>query len=170
MSLFNRFLEGYDALDTARHLLAVGLVALALTLQALGVAYHEVDTTWHGIWRIFTQTAPLTLAFMLMIPIFVNGIRARGAERFFMVVVAPCVILIIATSIAVWFGYLDMFDHPPLIELEIGWLPLDIVIRGINLLGAYYYAYGPEKFWSSLVLAVVLLLTFGGLSDVWKSR
>jgi hypothetical protein len=170
MRLLNRLWESYDAIDAARHLLTVGLVALALILQALGVAYYEVDTSCSGIWRMFTQTAPLTLAFMLMIPTFFEGIKARGAERFFMVVVAPCVILIIATAIAVWFGHLNMFDQPPLIDTEIGWLPLDIVIRAINLLGAYYYAYGPEKFWSSLVLAVVLLLTFAGLSDVWESR
>jgi hypothetical protein len=170
MRLVKPLRESYGAINTARRLLTIGLVVLVLTLQALGVAHHEVDTSWRGIWRMFTQTAPLTLAFMLMIPTLFEGIKARGADKFFMVVVAPCVILLIATCIAVWFGHLNMFNQPRLIETEIMRWPFDIVIRGINLLGAYYYAYGPEKFWSSLVLAVVLLVTFGGLSDIWKSR
>jgi hypothetical protein len=170
MGIFNRLRESCEAIDIARNLLTIGLVTLALLLQALGVAYHESDTSWRGIWRIFTETAPLTLAFLLIIPILFGGIKERGTERFLSVVVAPCVILIIATSIAVWFGHLNVFDHPPIIETEIGWLPLDIVIRGINLLGAYYHAYGPEKFWSSLILAVVLFGTLAELSDVWRSR
>lgn len=170
MGIINRLRESYEAIDIAGNLLTIGLVTLAFILQALGVAYHESDTSWWGIWSVFTETAPLTLAFFLIIPIFFDGIKERGVERFLSVVIAPCVILIIATSIGVWFGHLNMFDHPPLIETEIGWLPLDIVIRGINLLGAYYHAYGPGKFWSSLVLAVVLVGTFAEVNKVWRSR
>lgn len=170
MRIINRLRESYEAIDIARNLLTIGLVTLALTLQALGVAYYESDTSWHGIWRRFIETAPLTLAFLLIIPIFFGGIKERGVEWFLSVVVAPCVILILATSIAVWFGHSNLLDHRPLIETEAGWLPFDIVIRGINLLGTYYYVYGPEKFWSSLVLAVVLLGAFKELSEIWRSR
>jgi hypothetical protein len=169
MKLVSRLGATFAAINAGRRLLTIGLVVLGLTLQALGLAHSEVDTRWCVTWRMFTQTAPLTLSFMLMFPLLFEGIRARGAERFFMVVVAPCVVLIIAASIAVWFGHLNMFDQPPLIKIQLGW-PLDIVIRGINLLGAYYSAYGRERFWSSLVLGVVLLLTCAGVADAWKSR
>jgi hypothetical protein len=170
MRLVKRLWESYDAIDAARTLLKIGLLVLGFTLQGLGLAHREADTSWLGMWRMFIQTVPLTLAFMLMIPICFEGLKARGAERFFMVVIAPWVILIIATSMAVWWGDLTTVDQPPLIQTKVGWLLVDVVIRGINLLGAYYAAYGPETFWSSLGLAVVLLGTFGALRHVWKSR
>ena len=111
MGLIKRLWDSFDTINLAQLLLQLGLVILALALQALGLSGFEPDTSWKGIAHLLAQTAPLTLAFMVMIPRFVEGITTGGADGYLMAVLMPCVALIIATSIAVRLGDLSTIGN-----------------------------------------------------------
>jgi hypothetical protein len=194
-SFLDRLKESWVSVNLAATAAGVGMVLVATGIQAVvltalrGADPNPIPTVRELInsapeyWQLFRQTAPLTLSITLISAVLwpakpktrpprnerelVQSILHKGPH------IAEIVLLVlaalIALSLAVWIGRLDVWRQPDLIEPRpLG--PVNIIIGVINLLGKFYYAYGYDSFWSSMVLGVCLGALLRSLAVTWGPR
>lgn len=135
------------------------LAVLTLGLGAQG-AFHKVVSAENlreigdaTLLRVFLQTAPLTIAVILITLAIMRKWWAEAASTLFF----AAVVLFLSVMAGSWFGGLG---HLPAMQGNLG----TVFFRA---LGVYWRAYGPSLFFSSLMLGVFLAWT---LQNDWPGE
>jgi hypothetical protein len=142
---------------------------------------QDVAKTTSDYLQLFTETAPLTILITLIAllawPAEQKTRAARNDGELAQAIlrkgpfVDEILVLVLSALIAIVFvisiGRLDLSDQPKLIEPIPVLGPLNIVILVINFLGKLYFAYGPGRFWSSVVLGICLGALSRTLASIW---
>jgi riboflavin transporter FmnP len=84
-------------------------------------------------------------------------------DEYFVLVLAALSAVVFVISI----GDLNLSNQPTLIEPIPVLGPLNVIILVINFLGKLYFAYGPVRFWSSVVLGICLGALSRTLASIW---
>lgn len=183
-SFFDRFNESWEAMDVAALAASAGMVLLGTGMQAAVITTLRPIDAVPGYWPLFFQTAPLTSLITLMTAIFwparrrtrhprndrelLQSIIRRGPSVFEIVLVI--VVGVSAAGIAVWIGGLDVLNQPTLLDPNDVIRPLNIPIRVVNFFAKFYFAYGYDAFWSSIVVGVCFGAACRTLANVWGPR
>jgi hypothetical protein len=171
----------------------IGLVLVATGIHAALLKLAEVvkpnpipdipgvARTASDYCELFRETAPLTLliTFIALVawPAELKTCAARNdrelaqailrkgpfVDEIFVLVLAALIAIIFVISI----GRLDLPAQPTLIEPIPVLGPLNVIILVINFLGKLYFAYGPVRFWSSVVLGICLGALSRTLASIW---
>lgn len=189
-SFLDRLKQSGESVKFAVAAANIGLVLVATGIHVALIKIAEaakpdpipdmqgVGRTASDYWQLFSQTAPLTILItfiaLLAWPAEQTTRAARNDRELAQAIsrkgpfVDEIFVLVLAALIAVVFvisiGRLDLSDQPKLMPIPVLG-PLNVIILVINFLGKLYFAYGPGRFWSSVVLGICL----GGLSRTLAS-
>jgi hypothetical protein len=150
----DRYQKLYDEFKAHMLLATVAIVMVTTGLQAAVLTLLTGKVDWKILWSVYLTTAPLTTALAL---------TAGGAwpnkewrESFFSRLVesvaAAAFFLFLAALVSKYLGGLDVDWNQKLIPGDHGG-PLGSFFV-VNSIYAFFRAYGPTTFWSSVALGV----------------